>query len=395
LLNLVMNVLYPYVHIIAVSMPQRILICEADQPTLEVLEHGLSGLECPLVCAREGSEALELVRSLKPDLLLLDMVLPDVDGLAVLKKLRSQDELRDLPVIAISGAADRDALEARLAEFAVVGILPKPVPEDDLRRMVRRGLAGWMDRDRDRVLLIVNQSQMRQPIMEDISAEVGLRPLWAADPADGEDLLDGHRPRAVVLALKSDFSDALPLLNSFVQRGWTVPTIAIAETVSPKTVERLASCGVRDIILKPINIQRLKQTLTQVLDATAEPRQLRTGRRSVLLVEDAALAAKMLRQLLEQGGCQVVCARSAESALPLIHEHKPELMLLDVILPGMDGSRLVQELHAASIRLPFAVVTGAAQTDKVSELRDLGAMHVFEKPVHSEDLLAFVDDFFA
>ena len=66
-----------------------------------------------------------------------------------------------------------------------------------------------------------------------------------------------------------------------------------------------------------------------------------------------------------------VQARSAEDALDIIRQSPPELMLLDLILPGMDGVQLVQQLHEADLRVPFAVVTAATQTRQAARAEDL------------------------
>ena len=70
-------------------------------------------------------------------------------------------------------------------------------------------------------------------------------------------------------------------------------------------------------------------------------------------------------------------------------------MLLDLVLPGIDGVNFVRRLQDADMSVPFAVVTGASSAEQVTTLRDLGMMKLFEKPIHSEDLLAFVHDFFS
>jgi CheY-like chemotaxis protein len=97
-------------------MDSTILVCDNEEVLRGLVRASLDGNGYTLVEARDGDEAVEQARLVQPDLILLDMMMPSKSGLEVLAELRSDPELRDIPVVMLTARAqvtDREA--ARLA----------------------------------------------------------------------------------------------------------------------------------------------------------------------------------------------------------------------------------------------------------------------------------------
>jgi two-component system phosphate regulon response regulator PhoB len=120
------------------SGSKTILICEDDQ-NLRQLVRVILGEGYRFVEADTGHEALELALEIRPDLVILDLMLPGASGLDVLRSLRKDLPGGDTPVIVMSawGHADQAALEAGADRF-----LPKPFEPEDLTAMVEEVLDG-------------------------------------------------------------------------------------------------------------------------------------------------------------------------------------------------------------------------------------------------------------
>jgi DNA-binding response OmpR family regulator len=120
------------------SGSKTILICEDDQ-NLRQLVRVILGEDYRFVEADTGHEALELALEVRPDLVILDLMLPGASGLDVLRSLRRDLPGGDTPVIVMSawGHADQAALEAGADRF-----LPKPFEPEDLTAMVEEVLDG-------------------------------------------------------------------------------------------------------------------------------------------------------------------------------------------------------------------------------------------------------------
>jgi PAS domain S-box-containing protein len=111
-----------------------VLYIEDNLSNLTLIEHIIVHRpRVKLVAAMQGRLGLDLAREHRPDLILLDLHLPDVSGEDVLRGLRQQPELRNTPVIVISADATRARIE-RLLEMGVLGYLPKPL---DIRKFLQ------------------------------------------------------------------------------------------------------------------------------------------------------------------------------------------------------------------------------------------------------------------
>ncbi len=111
----------------------------------------------------------------------------------------------------------------------------------------------------------------------------------------------------------------------------------------------------------------------------------------ILLIEDNANLALGLKNNLEIEGHQVEIARDGDSGLERAREGAHDLVVLDLMIPGLDGFRVLRALRGAGIRVPVLVLTARGEeTDKVRALR-LGADDYVTKPFGVLELLARVE----
>lgn len=114
--------------------------------------------------------------------------------------------------------------------------------------------------------------------------------------------------------------------------------------------------------------------------------------KTILIVEDNPSHMKLAADLLERSGYTVLRAADAESGLPMAREHRPDLVLMDLQLPGMDGIAATRMLKAdaATRPIPVIVVTAYLDAHPEAEARAAGAAALIAKPYHYKDLLAAV-----
>jgi adenylate cyclase len=115
--------------------PARILVVDDVPENVRLLEAVLDAQGYDVVSATDGHAALDLALSAKPDLVLLDVMMPQPDGLAVCRRLREQEETAVLPVIMLTaseGSEKTTAIEAGADDF-----LPKPFNRDELLTRIR------------------------------------------------------------------------------------------------------------------------------------------------------------------------------------------------------------------------------------------------------------------
>jgi len=111
-------------------MKNKILLIEDDIPTVDLYRLNLEKEGFELEVIRSGNEALERVANMygpagqKPDLILLDIILPGVDGIQVLKKIRGGEGTKDIPVLILTNYSDPKVEEAG-AELSAMGYFIK------------------------------------------------------------------------------------------------------------------------------------------------------------------------------------------------------------------------------------------------------------------------------
>ena len=103
----------------------KILIVDDEPFNVDYLEQELEGMDCEIISANNGQEALEQVRLAAPDLVLLDIMMPVMDGYAVLSQLKADSSTRDIPVVIISASNDLKSVVKGI-QMGAEDYLPKP-----------------------------------------------------------------------------------------------------------------------------------------------------------------------------------------------------------------------------------------------------------------------------
>lgn len=115
-------------------MTKRILVVDDEREFLDLLQYRLAGEQYEVTCAGSGSEALEQARKSAPDLILMDLLLPDLDGISVVEILRRQPATRSTPIIMIS-AVTSDPTRSAAKMVGASAYLGKPVDFAALKRL--------------------------------------------------------------------------------------------------------------------------------------------------------------------------------------------------------------------------------------------------------------------
>jgi two-component system sensor histidine kinase/response regulator len=112
----------------------------------------------------------------------------------------------------------------------------------------------------------------------------------------------------------------------------------------------------------------------------------------VLVVDDVPRNLQVLRSILAPRHFEVVDADSGPAALRLAASHLPDLILLDLMMPGMDGMEVCRRLQAdpRTAQIPVVFLTSASETDAAASAFDQGAVDYITKPFNSAELLARV-----
>ncbi|MGH8151488.1 MAG: response regulator [Rhodanobacteraceae bacterium] len=117
----------------------------------------------------------------------------------------------------------------------------------------------------------------------------------------------------------------------------------------------------------------------------------------ILIIDDSPTDVKIFSGALERAGHKVTSVATAEAGLDVVHENRPDLVLMDVIMPGMNGFQATRNLtrDPATSAIPVLIVTTKSmETDRQWGMRQ-GARDVLVKPVSEHDLVANVSRYLA
>ena len=127
---------------------QKVLVVDDEEDILELLKFNLSREGYQVTCATSGEQALRLVRSENPDLIVLDLMLPGIDGLEVTRRLKNDPDTKNLPIIMLTAKGEEADIVTGL-ELGADDYITKPFSPRILlarvRAVLRRKIKGQLE----------------------------------------------------------------------------------------------------------------------------------------------------------------------------------------------------------------------------------------------------------
>jgi len=111
----------------------------------------------------------------------------------------------------------------------------------------------------------------------------------------------------------------------------------------------------------------------------------------ILIVDDEPSVRDLLDKVLRRGGHEVVACATADEALATLQSSRFDLLLTDVVMPGMDGFDLLRRVKSAHPAIKVIVLTGYARSQRISDFLLYGADDFLAKPFQVHELVAAVD----
>lgn len=162
-----------------------------------------------------------------------------------------------------------------------------------------------------------------------------------------------------------------------------IPVIMLTRQDEDETVMQAFSSGAVDYITKPFEVKELATRIMSVL---------KRDRKTVLIADDDELISDLLRQRFFLMGYTVLVARNGTEALARLHADQPDLAILDVEMPGMDGLSVLKQAKGSrtSAHIPIVMLTERNEKENVLMGLDSGAHDYIAKPFDIDELAARV-----
>jgi HAMP domain-containing protein/signal transduction histidine kinase/DNA-binding response OmpR family regulator len=347
-----------------------------------------------------GASALALTKDYKPDCILLDIHLPDMQGWRVMERLKYDMATRHIPICIISTDESRDrALTAGAHTFVA-----KPIQNHEVLDQLMKGLAGYINRPARSVMVIEPDADRRDDIVLSLEREG----IEAVPVKTGAAALKRLQKGGVDSILFS--AQAPDLVTDLLRRGDTEEVITERTPVilygaaaidTPDTKRLGAICPVSvvqspDRLLDVLTMQ-LHRSVDSLTDATRaalldlhQSNKLLVGKK-VLIVDDDARNIFALTSVLEEHEMNIVSADNGREAINiLMNDPDIDIVLMDIMMPEMDGMETIQEIRKVTRlkNLPIVAVTAKAMKGDREKCIEAGAWDYLSKPVDSEQMIS-------
>lgn len=238
-------------------------------------------------------------------------------------------------------------------------------------------------RQLDGPVLVIDDEPAALKIVERILLKEGIRVVTAADGQQGLDMARAVRPSLITLDVMMPGLDGWGVLQA-LKADPELAAIPVVMVTILDEQNRAFALGASDYVSKPVDAVRLRHALEKL---GFEERQ------TALVVDDDPAARAMMRRILEDIGWRVAEAGDGLSGLAALDEHRPSIVLLDLMMPELDGFGFMAALRErpAEDRPRVFVVTAAELSDQDRDRLNGGVLSIMKKSTTiQEDLIVAI-----
>jgi PAS domain S-box-containing protein len=237
-----------------------VLVIDDESDSRLLLTHLLEEFGCQVIAANSGEQGLRMAREFKPQIITVDLLMPEMDGATVIRALKADPQLRDIPLVVVSIVAE----ERRGSILGKVDILEKPVARPDLLAALER-----IQLPSGATILVVDDEPEAREI---IAAHLAGQPVRIETAANGREalaVLEKTPVQLVVLDLVMPIMDGLALLETLRtdSRHQQLPVVVVtSRSLSPAEKEQLRRQTLAFVKKTDLSEESFKRLLQRVLE---------------------------------------------------------------------------------------------------------------------------------
>lgn len=358
----------------------KVLVVDDDTRAVEFVCRHLEDA-CELFRALGGQEGIDVARREKPDLILLDLMMPGVSGFDVVETLKLEPDTADIPIIILTAKviteADRRVLNGDVLKIVEKSGFNHSAFIGEVRRALGRERAPAVMAGEERrepvaaseakppLVLIVEDNLKESDLLKVLIEGAGYRAMQAHDGAEAMMLMEQHRPTLITLDIMMSGMDGFEFLHEKGKRREFADTPVLIVSCAEEAGRGLA-LGANAILSKPVRKQELLDIIAGLGLRAREARKP-----TVLIVDDDPTSVKMISSYLQDGEFRIVRAYGGREGLEAIHAAPPDIILLDLMMPEVNGFDVIRHLQEEeeTSRIPVIVLTAKLLT--ASERQEL------------------------
>jgi len=381
-----------------------VLLVDDNKKDLKLYETALKQAGFATVARSSAKEALRVVSKKLPDVIVLDLIMPEIDGFEFIHRLSKIDKGKAPPVIVLT-AKDLEQQEVEALKATALAIVHKGsgsvealLTEVKSSLTVRRPAArveaapdaplGVQSNGKvpARVLVIVDDEHDRKWMATTLT-ESGYLVDTAVSGSDALEKLHQHTFAAVTVDLILPDMSGWDVIQQLRKDGLNKNTPVLVASVTADKNAALA-IPIHDYLLKPFQPHRLIASLAA---AGAAPH----SGLSILVVGDDVKTARLLEPILREWGYKPSFAENGAAGLQVVQDERPAAIVLDLMMPGMGGFEFLDRLRGKKENRGIPVIVMTAQDlsgEELARLRTMAQSVVHKGTGSTLDLLEALRD---
>jgi len=376
------------------SPAQHILVVEDDVRLLAILGKMIKALGFTPLCVESAEQAADAIAQATPAGILLDLGLPKMSGMELLRTLRAEAATARIPVFIMSGATDTG--EART--LGALGFLKKPVSRDSISAAIRAMIAANVPVVEKRALL-VDANREDVALIKQLFKQDAVEFVVGSTGAEALQLLQDSHFDTVILDLDLPDMSGNAWLKKVCSKRNPPPVIVFsARELSEEQVFELKEIA-ESIINKSMLNDRLREEVLHALHnvntAIAAPLPLNKpgAGKKLLLVDDDARNLFALTKVLRARAFAIDVAADGAKALEMLPTGNYDALLTDIMMPEIDGYELIRRIRGLGYDdIPIIAITAKAMQGDEDLCMQAGASAYLAKPVDIDALLRLLKD---
>ncbi|MFC1566267.1 response regulator [bacterium] len=403
----------------------RILIADDEPDILLVLEQLLRDDGYNVYEASDGLNAFEMIKQIVPDIAILDIDMPGLDGIELKAKLNQDEMTQGIPVLFLTA---KDAVKDKVAalELGADDYMTKPFEEEELLARVKAilkkkkmyecismtdGLTGLHNKDYfkkqiklfndiakryEKVysLLIVDMDNLKvindtfghfagdlaiQKIAQILNSELRQSDIIARFGGDEFVIIlsecDKENATIVEKKLKSINKNELSIIDK------TGKKINFSISVGSSTFSKEVNSEERVFEIADVNMYEDKKS------------KKRTKSNMITIIDDDEDICNLVKAKLEEKGYEVMCSFDGESGLEVVNSTPPALIILDVMMPKVDGMQVLKNIKKteSTMNIPVLILSAKNQEGDIVQGFKKGAVEYITKPFYPEELIVRIE----
>lgn len=380
------------------------LIIEDDKDFATLLKEFAKNNGFKSIVALRGEEGLFCARRYRPSAIILDMLLPGIDGLTLLKLFKEDENLKHIPIHVISASENNGAVSS-----GALAYLKKPIQKSELDNAFT--LIGEYLKSTIKRVLVLSKGNLKDEIAKTLSNEKNFDIVCdtASSLEEGLEKLDNVTYDCIIADIGENIEVGIAkieVLNTHVLPEH-IPTIIYLDR-DITTADEFELKRVADVVVRKSTFsnKRLLDELELFLYKVQEKktvRQLKFNKpvnldvtlqnKKVLLVDDDMRNIFALSAALEGQQMEVLTANDGKEAIEVLKEDKTvDIVLMDVMMPEMDGYEAMHIIRNEMklTRLPIIALTAKAMAGDREKCLSAGASDYISKPVDVHKLASLM-----